>query len=75
MLTENRSYNFIGALTLHRSAVLNKQRQPKDALKKYYILIQNRKFEHEIVVNKYGQGIVGMDSLLLIFENLEIQSK
>ncbi|WP_131539022.1 hypothetical protein [Pedobacter nototheniae] len=30
MLTENRKYNFVGELTLHKSRVLNAPHQPKD---------------------------------------------
>jgi hypothetical protein len=33
------------------------------------------KLEHEILVNKYGQDIVGIEPLLLIFERFEISSK
>lgn len=30
MLTENREYNYIGKLTLHRSKILDVKHQPKD---------------------------------------------
>jgi hypothetical protein len=33
------------------------------------------KLEYEILINKYGQGLINSAPLLLIFENLEVASK
>lgn len=33
------------------------------------------KLEHEILINKYGQGLINSEPLSLIFEGLEVASK